>query len=66
MAKNNSARAWGIPGHAVTISRAATWLLLATIFAAGVPRPAQAHVASSILMDEASGRILQGYRQDSP
>lgn len=66
MAKTSSARVGANPGKAISITRATIWAVFALVFAASLPRPAQAQVAASILVDEASGRILQSYRQDSP
>jgi len=66
MAKTSSAHDAGIPLHESAIIRAVIWFLLAAVLALAPLRPAQAQVAASILVDEASGRVLQGYRQDSP
>lgn len=66
MAKTSSVRVGVSPLHQVVITRAAIWVLLALVLALAPIRSAQAQVAASILVDEASGRVVQGYRQDSP
>jgi D-alanyl-D-alanine carboxypeptidase len=66
MAKTSVALAAKIPQHIYSITRHSLWLILvAGIALAAAPR-ANATIASSILMDEASGRILRGYRADAP
>jgi D-alanyl-D-alanine carboxypeptidase len=66
MAKTSAARVRGTPLQAISITRATIWALFAVVFAAAAPRATQAQVAASILVDEASGRVLQAYRADSP
>ena len=66
MAKTSVARAAGILRNPVSITRKLIWALLgASVVLAAAPA-ANATIASSILMDEASGRILRGYRATAP
>jgi D-alanyl-D-alanine carboxypeptidase len=65
MAKTSVAHAAKNLQQFYSITRKSLWLLLAVgLSLAAAPR-ANATIASSILMDEASGRILRGYRADA-
>lgn len=66
MAKTSAALVRRTPLQAISITRVTIWALFAVVFAAAAPRATQAQVAASILVDEASGRILQAHRADSP
>jgi D-alanyl-D-alanine carboxypeptidase len=56
----------GKPFFKIAIIQRWTWILLAIALASAAARPAQATIASSILIDEGTGRILRAYRADSP
>src|SRR5688572_14252303 len=65
MAKTTVAVAAKIPQQLYSITRKSLWLILAAGIALAAAPRANATIASSILMDEASGRILRGYRADA-
>ncbi|HEY7609210.1 MAG TPA: D-alanyl-D-alanine carboxypeptidase family protein [Alphaproteobacteria bacterium] len=66
MLKTSVARAADTLQHYFSITRISLGLLLgASVAIAAAPR-AHATIASSILMDEASGRIIRAYRADAP
>jgi D-alanyl-D-alanine carboxypeptidase len=66
MAKTSVAHATKIPQQLNSIIRKSLGLLLAVLIVGALTPRANATIASSVLMDEASGRILRGYRQDAP
>jgi len=66
MVQTSVARAGGIPQHFFPITRKSFWILLGTCVAIAAAPRANATIASSILMDEASGRVIRAYRADAP
>ena len=66
MVQTSVARAAGIPQHFFSITRKSFWILLGVSVAIAAAPRANATIASSILMDEASGRIIRAYRADAP
>jgi D-alanyl-D-alanine carboxypeptidase len=66
MAKTSVTRAAEILRDCVTITRKSIWAILGASAILAAAPAANATVASSILMDEASGRVLRGYRATAP
>ena len=66
MAKTSVARAAGNLRNYISITRNLIWALLGATVALAAAPAANATIASSILMDEASGRVLRGYRAEAP
>jgi D-alanyl-D-alanine carboxypeptidase len=66
MAKTNVARAAAGLRNYITITRKTIGAVLGASFVVAAAPAANATIASSILMDEASGRILRAYRAEAP
>jgi D-alanyl-D-alanine carboxypeptidase len=66
MAKATGALARANPWGFISITRKSFWILLGACIAAGAASRSQATIASSILIDDATGRIIRAYRADSP
>jgi D-alanyl-D-alanine carboxypeptidase len=66
MVKTSVARTAGILRGCVSITRNTILAILGAISLLAAAPAANAMIAASILMDEASGRVLRGYRAEAP
>ena len=66
MAKSSVARAAAILRNYISITRKSIWTILGASVVLSAAPAANATIASSVLMDEASGRVIRGYRAEAP
>lgn len=66
MVQTSAAYVAGNPRQYFSITRRLFWILLGACVAIAAAPRANATIASSILMDEASGRTIRAYRADAP
>jgi D-alanyl-D-alanine carboxypeptidase len=66
MAKTSVSRAAGILRTYVSITRKSIWAILGAGGLLAAAPSANATIASSILMDEGSGKVIRGYRAEAP